>query len=276
MLYNRSISRAVELSGKLAPGKTEVVESLATGLAKADVIFTCLANDEAVTELIGVLLKEDVRGKLFVDCSTIHPDTTEAVAKAVLDHGAEFVAAPVFGAPAAADAGQLIAVLSGPATSVAKARPWFKGVTARAEIDMSGESYGKATRLKVIGNSFVIAMVEQLAEAHVVAEKSGLGTDALHQLIEALFGGPHAAYSSRMLSGDYHKRKEPLFAVDLALKDARHAQDLARSSGARLHIGEIGAAHLRNVKEHSGSSGDIAGIYGALREEAGLPFENNV
>lgn len=38
---------------------------------------------------------------------------------------------------------------------------------------------------------------------------------------------------------------------------------------------EVGDAHLAAVKEHMGARGDIAGIYGAVRQEAGLKFEND-
>lgn len=255
-------------------GKTEVIESLTAGVKKADIIFTCVANDAAVKELVKNMLEAEVRGKLFIDCSTIHPDATESVAKMVHNRGAEFVAAPVFGAPTAADAGQLIAVLAGPKASVDKAKPYFKGVMARAEIDMSGAPCSKATSLKILGNTFIVNMVEQLAEAHVVAEKSGLGTHTLHQFVEVMFPGPYTAYSQRMLSGDYYLRKEPLFGVDLARKDAGHAKDIARSAGARMLSVETADAHLEKVKHHSGEKGDIAGIYGAVRNEAGLKFEN--
>jgi 3-hydroxyisobutyrate dehydrogenase-like beta-hydroxyacid dehydrogenase len=275
MLYNRSKQRSIELSQTLPAGKTEVVESIEDGVSKADVIFICLANDQVVEDALSQALKADVKGKLFIDCSTIHPDSTEKVAKAVVDAGAAFVAAPVFGAPAMADSGQLIGVLAGPKASVERAKPYFKGVTARAEVDMSDEPYSKSSTLKIIGNSFVLNMVEQLAEAHVLAEKSGLGTTHLHHFIETMFPGPYAAYSMRMLSGDYHKREEPLFAVDLARKDARHMMSMAKAAGTRLQNVETGDAHLVKVKEYRGEKGDLAGIYGAVRQEAGLKFEND-
>lgn len=275
LIYNRSKQRAVDLHEKLPAGKTEVVESLTDAAGKADVIITCIANDDAVNETVTTLLQADVKGRLFIECSTIHPETTQSVADRVIAKGAEFVAAPVFGAPAAAEAGQLIAVLAGPKSSVDRARPWFKGVTARAEIDLAGQPYGKATTLKVIGNTFVFNMVEQLAQAHVLAEKSGLGTQPIHELVSTLFPGPYTAYSTRMLTGDYHKREEPLFAVDLARKDIRHAKALAESAGTTMQNIETADKHLAEVKEHCGPSGDIAGIYGAMRKEAGLKFEND-
>lgn len=276
LIYNRSPERAEALSSKLPAGKAEVVTDFKAGVSQADIILTCVANDEAVEALIDAATDGvDVTGKLFVECSTIHPDTTEAVANKVLSRGAEFVAVPVFGAPPMAAAGKLIAVMCGPGASVDRARPFFKDVTSSAVIDLSDEPYGKATTLKVLGNTFVLNMVEQLAEAHVVAEKSGLGTHLIHQLVENLFPGPYAAYSTRMLSGDYHNREEPLFAVDLARKDARHAKALAAAAGVRMQNVETADAHLAAVQEHAGASGDMAGIYGAVRKEFGLKFEND-
>lgn len=277
MIYNRTTQRAVDLNKKLPSGKTEVVESLSDAAAKADVIISCLANDEAVKQSLDAILSStDVKGKLFVECSTIHPDLTQQLGETITAAGAEFVAVPVFGAPAMADSGQLIAVMAGPKASVERARPWFKGITSRAEIDLSDQPYSKATTLKVIGNTFVFNMVEQLSEAHVLAEKTGLGTEPMHQLVESLLPGPYTAYSTRMLSGDYHTREEPLFAIDLARKDARHAKKLAVEAGVTMHNVETADAHFAEVQQHCGSKGDIAGIYGAVRKEAGLKFENQI
>lgn len=274
LVYNRTRQRSEELSAQLGTDKTEVVESIREGASKAEIIFITLSKDDVVEAAINEVLESYVTGKLIVECSTIHPDTTERIANAVVAKGAEFVAAPVFGAPAMADAGQLVGVLAGPKSSVDRAKPYFKGVMARAEIDMSDEPYGKALTLKLIGNTFILNMVEQLAEGHVLAEKSGLGTKYLHGWIESMFPGPYEAYSNRMLSGDYYQRDYPLFAVDLARKDAGHAMSLAKASGTRMRVAEVADAHLAEVKEHVGELGDIAGIYGAVRLEAGLTFEN--
>ncbi|KAK3379903.1 NAD binding domain of 6-phosphogluconate dehydrogenase-domain-containing protein [Lasiosphaeria ovina] len=276
LIYNRTRQRSVELSEKLGADKTAVVDSVAEGVAQADVIITCVANDKAMEATVDEIIKQggDIAGKLFVDCSTIHPDTTERVGKALTDKGAEFVAGPVFGAAAMAESGMVISVLAGPKASVDRARPYFKGVTARAEIDMSGEPWGKALLLKVTGNAFILGMVEMLAEGHVLAEKTGLGTKYLDSLVGNMFGGPFGAYSGRLVSGDYYKRDPPAFAVDLARKDAGHALSLAKAAGTRMRIVEVADEHLKLVKEHVGENGDLAGIYGAIRLEAGLDYRN--
>lgn len=274
-IYNRSKQRAVDLSASLPSGKTEVAESVEDGVTKADVIFMCLANDAAVTETVKAVVKADVKGKVIVDCSTIHPDTTEAIAKTINSKGAEFVACPVFGAPAMADAGQLVPVATGPKSAVDRIKPFLEGVTSRAIIDMSDEPYKKASQLKLLGNTFIANMIEQVAEGHVLAEKSGLGTQHSHKFIELVFPGPYAAYSNRMLSGDYWKRKEPLFHADLARKDVGHARKIAEDCGVRLDNLEVADAHLAKIQKHT-DNGDIAAIYGAVRQENGLKFENDV
>ncbi|KAL2159964.1 hypothetical protein VTH06DRAFT_2097 [Thermothelomyces fergusii] len=276
LIYNRTKQRSIEFAEKLPAGKTEISDSVPEGVARADVIFTILAKDDIVEAMAETILEAvDVKGKLFVDCSTIHPDTTARVAKRFLERGAEFVAAPVFGAPAMAEIGQLVGVLAGARPSVQKARQFFKGVMARSEIDMSDEPYEKALTLKLIGNTFILNMIEQLSEGLVLSEKSGLGTQYLNQFVENLFPGLYVAYSNRIQSGAYHRMSYPLFPVDLARKDARHALSLAEACGVRIRNLEVADAHLAAVKEHDGELGDVAGIYGALRAESGLKYENN-
>ena len=60
----------------------------------------------------------------------------------------------------------------------------------------------------------------------------------------------------------------------MARKDAKHALDLAKAAGARMKDVEVADSHLADVQKKMGSKGDIAGIYGAVRQESGLSFEN--
>lgn len=63
-----------------------------------------------------------------------------------------------------------------------------------------------------------------------------------------------------MLSGDYYKREEPLFAVDLARKDARHAQAIANKNGMTMNNVHLADKLLQVVKEQKGEKGDLAGM----------------
>jgi len=273
IIYNRTSQRAHDLSAQI--GHSTVVSTITDAVKKSDIIFICVGDDKAIQDTVDAALSSgDVKGKLFVDCSTVHPDTTEGLTKAITAKGAHFVACPVFGAPAMAEGGQLVCVLAGPKADVDKVKPYTTGVMGRAVIDFSDEEPRKAELMKVIGNTMVLQMVESLAESHVVAEKSGLGVDRLQSFIELMFPGPYVAYAKRMSSGDYYNRESPLFAVDLARKDARHALNIANEAGAKMKAVEVAENHLKHVKEEKGEKGDLAGIYGAVRQESGLKYEN--
>ncbi|KAI5920226.1 NAD binding domain of 6-phosphogluconate dehydrogenase-domain-containing protein [Camillea tinctor] len=276
ILFNRTKKRAEDLAAKFPQGKAEVVDSIEEGVKKADIIFTIISNDAAVKETIEAILKADVKGKVIVECSTIHPDTTEQVAQEITAKGGEFVASPVFGAPAAADAGALIFVPAGPRSSIEKVRPYIKGVMGKAEIPFEDKPYGSALKLKLIGNTFILNMASVLGEGFTVAEKSGVGVEPVKQFVDTIFGGVYSAYAERMSKGTYWRMEEPLFSADNARKDAGHAMNLAKSSGAEFKLTEVADGYLKTVAEHAGGSkGDIAGIYGAARKHSGLKYEND-
>ena len=82
------------------------------------------------------------------------------------------MACAVFGTPAMAEGGQLVCVLAGPKEDVEEVVPYCKGMMGRANIDFGGQPPEKATLLKVIGNTFILSMVETISEGQVVAEKT--------------------------------------------------------------------------------------------------------
>lgn len=94
IIFNRTQKRAVDLNTKLPSGKSTIASSLEEAVSKADIIFTCLGDDAAINDTIATAVKGNVKGKLFVDCSTVHPDTTNMLAKSIQGQGAEMVACP--------------------------------------------------------------------------------------------------------------------------------------------------------------------------------------
>lgn len=86
-------------------------------------------------------------------------------------------------------AGQLYFVLAGPKALVQKVIPYTKGVMGKGYLDFADQDYGKASILKVLGNSVIFAAVEGLAEGLTLAEKSGVGVDSLVQFVDNMFPG---------------------------------------------------------------------------------------
>ena len=162
IVFNRTLERASDFQ-KSHPDHVAVAPSIEDAVSKSNIIFTCLGDHAAVQATVDTICKTDIQNKLFVDCSTVHPDTTNETGSTLSSHGASFVACPVFGAPAMADAGQLICVLAGTSESIDKVLPYCKGVMGRANIEYRDQPCGQATLLKVIGNTLILNMVEALA-----------------------------------------------------------------------------------------------------------------
>ncbi|KAF7715984.1 Uncharacterized protein PECH_004591 [Penicillium ucsense] len=283
ILYNRTSSRAVTHAENIGSNNVTVAQSLSEAVAASDLIFACVGDDTAIEAIAEEILSDknaDLSGKTFVDCSTVHPDTSRRLEASFTARGAGFVACPVFGAPNMADAGQMIVVPAGKQASIAKATPFFEGVTAKATIDLSDGSgadvdVSRASTFKVLGNSFILNTIGVLAESLTAADATGLGTGPFRQWLELFNPGPFVKYADRMISGDYYQREEPLFAVDLARKDLRHAASLAKEGGQRMRNGEVMDGLLQGVKAEKGEKGDVAAVYGAARKAAGLNFENH-
>ena len=99
IIFNRTQKRATDLNATLSSGKLSVASSLEEAISKGDIIFTCLGDDAAIRDTITTALKGSVKGKLFVDCSTVHPDTTDMLAKSIHGQGAKLVAYASFLSP---------------------------------------------------------------------------------------------------------------------------------------------------------------------------------
>ncbi|KAL3474337.1 hypothetical protein BJX99DRAFT_231664 [Aspergillus californicus] len=282
-VYNRTTSKASAFAASLNTQKPQAAvaaPTLPAAVKDASITFICVGDDAALDQTITALTTDpslDLKDKIIVDCSTVHPDTSRRTHATLAALGVSFIACPVFGAPNAADAGQMVVVPAGSPAAIDRIKPFLEGVTARAALDLgpeAAEDVGRAALLKVLGNTFILNTVETLAEGLVAAEKSELGRDVYVQWVNTMFPGPFAKYAERMASGEYFKREEPLFAVDLARKDLRHAASIGEKAGMVLPSVKITDGYLKVVKEEKGEKGDIAAVYGAIRKEAGLSFDN--
>jgi 3-hydroxyisobutyrate dehydrogenase-like beta-hydroxyacid dehydrogenase len=93
---------------------------------------------------------DNLSGKIFVDCSTVHPDTTKSVTEELKSRKATFLAAPMFGGPAIAAPGKLVVAIGGTSSAVETVKPYFQDVIARKVI-VCNEEPSSASMLKIAG-----------------------------------------------------------------------------------------------------------------------------
>ena len=237
-----------------------------------------ISNDAVLRDTVESFIKSgNVQGKILCDSSTVHPDTSAAVALDLEKAGASFVAGPVFGASPMAKAGKLIFTVAGPAAARKAISPYLKDVMGKAVIDL-GEDVSKSSMLKINGNILVVSFMEVISEAHVFAEKTGLGSEVLESMIGEMFGPVLLSYSKRLTTGAYAPApsEKAGFDVNLSIKDAKHALSCADAAGLKLPVSEVALGHMEAAKkfgeEHEGRPLDSSSMYGVLRQKGGLDF----
>lgn len=148
--HNRTMSRGDALQ-ELGASPSASIADLARN---ADIIFLSLSDDGALDSTMSSLTSPEcaanMSGKIVVDTSTVHPDTTAAAHERLTHVGAKLVAAPVFGASPVAAEGQLLFILAGPDDAIQAIEPFLVGVMARSAIRL-GEDVTKSSLMKTAG-----------------------------------------------------------------------------------------------------------------------------
>jgi 3-hydroxyisobutyrate dehydrogenase-like beta-hydroxyacid dehydrogenase len=141
-----------------------------------------------------------------------------------------------------------------------------------------GTDVSKSSLLKIAGNIYVVSFMEVLSEAHVFAEKTGLGSEILETMIGDMFGPVLESYSKRLTTGAYAPAPDGKagFGVELAMKDSRHALNCANVAGTRLQVSKVALGNMEKAAEFGVKQGgrplDSSSMYGTIRQDAGLDF----
>lgn len=173
-----------------------------------------------------------------------------------------------------AEAGKLIFVTAGPPKATSKIAPYLNGVMGRSVIEM-GSDVSKSSLLKIAGNICVVSFMEVISEAHVFAEKTGLGSAILETMLGDMFGPVLESYSKRLTTGAYAPAVDGKagFDVQLAIKDAKHALNCAKEANTKLDVSEVALRHMETARTLVGDRPlDSSSMYGTIRTEAGLDF----
>ncbi|KOC12722.1 6-phosphogluconate dehydrogenase family protein [Aspergillus flavus AF70] len=270
---NRTMARGDPLKTLGATPET----SFAKLVGQCGIIFTMVSNDSVLQQLITSAIGSghSLRDKIFVDCSTVHPETVGLTVSKLKEQQASFLAAPVFGGNPIAVDGKLVFAIAGPKKASEVVKPLIQDVMGRKVIDC-GEDATKSSLLKIAGNIVTVNMMGAVGEAQVFAERTGLGTGPMEELIGEAFGAVAGGYSKRLTTGAYAPPLEsrPGFGVSLAIKDANHAFAMAKEHNVELPGLKVAHENMVAAREYAGECLDSSSMYGVLRQKAGMAFWN--
>lgn len=250
--WNRTRERAEPLAGD---GAT-VCDTPAEACAGAEVLVTMLADGPAVEAAVEGL---SLDGAAWAQMSTVGLATIEALAARA---GAGFVDAPVLGSRPQAEQGQLTVLAAGAAGARERCAPVFEAVGART-VDL-GDEPGAGTKMKLVLNHWVVALVEGVAETVALAE--GLGLDP-RRFLDIIDGGPMGPPYAKLKGTNMIDRSyPPSFSLRLAHKDAGLIAEAAAAAGLDLPLPQLVRERMGRAIEAGYGDDDFSATVEASRK----------
>ncbi|MCN9241964.1 NAD(P)-dependent oxidoreductase [Streptomyces sp. RY43-2] len=260
--WNRTRAKAEPLAANGA----QIADTPAEAVQGADVVLTMLYDGPATLEVMREAAPALRTGAAWVQSTTAGIEGVGELAGFARDHGLVFYDAPVLGTRQPAEAGQLTVLAAGPSSGRAVVTPVFDAVGSRTV--WAGEDGAEAggTRLKLVANSWVLAVTAATGE--VLALARGLGVDPQNFLDIIAGGGLDMGYLRAKADAILHdKLTPPSFAVTTAEKDARLIARAGEQHGVRLDLIAATAERFSRAAAQGHGAEDMAAAYFASFEE---------
>jgi 2-hydroxy-3-oxopropionate reductase len=261
--HNRSpepVEELIEHGGEGAQTAREAAD-------RSDVVITCLPDTEVVEAVMhasdGVMAGvED--GMTVVDCSTISPVATEALAGEFAEMGVDMLDAPISGGEEGAIEGTLSIMVGGDPDVLEAHMDLFSAMGE--SITHTGPS-GAGQTTKACNQIVVAAQMVGVSEALVFAEKAGADLEAV---VDAISGGAAACWTldnraPRMIRGNF----EPGFFAAYQYKDLRIATDAGEAFGAPMPLTGLAHELYKSMEENGMGRDDNSGVLQVVELLAG-------
>ena len=264
IVYNRTPTKVEALVARGAKAAASVSDACG-----GDAVMTMLADDNAVERVVfddgGVISSLPV-GAIHISSSTISVALSERLEAAHAKAGQRFVAAPVFGRPDVAAAGQLFVVAAGAPDAVEAAAPLFDAIGKKTFI--VSETPKAANLVKLSGNFLIASVIEAVGEAMALIGKAGVDRrQYLDILTSTLFDAPvYKTYGGLIADGKF----EPAgFAAPLGHKDIRLTLAAAEDLRVPMPLASLLRDRFLTLLAHGGDKLDWSAIGQLAAQDAG-------
>ncbi|MFJ7333028.1 NAD(P)-dependent oxidoreductase [Streptomyces sp. NPDC101110] len=260
--WNRTRSKAEPL----AADGVRIADSPAQAVQDAHVVLTMLHDGPATLDTMREAAPALRPGTAWVQSTTAGIEGVAELAAFADEHGLVFYDAPVLGTREPAEAGKLTVLAAGPTEARDRVTPVFDAVGARTVWSGEDGALGGATRLKLVANSWVLAVTAATGEA--LALSKALGVDP-QGFLDLVAGGPldmgYLRAKSELVLQD--RLTPPQFAVGTAAKDARLIVRAGLDNGVRLDVAEAAAARMERAAAQGHADEDMVAAYFASFDE---------
>ncbi len=235
-----------------------------SAIGDVDILFTMLAHPEAVQSTASGpdgFLAALRPGSLWVDCSTVNPEFSRAMAQQAQAHGVQHLDAPVTGTKPQAESGTLTFFVGGAEASLDTCRPYLEMMGSKV-LHIGG--HGMGTALKVVINLMLASAMATFAEASRLGQGLGLTQELL---FNTLLGGPVAApfltaKRPKMEQGDYAAQ----FPLRWMEKDLRMVEEAAAAAAVELPLAPAVRALYQAAEQAERGEQDFSALYAFLNQ----------
>src|SRR5262245_1901323 len=203
---------------------------------KAEIVFTIVTDAAAVR---AVALGEHGivaglrKGGVYIDMSTIAPDTSRAVAAEFAKAGSIMLDAPISGSPVTVTQGNASVMVGGDAAAFEHVKPVLLAIGPKVS-HIGGN--GLACQMKIAVNLLLMVEVIAFGEAVALAEKGGVKRDiAVDSILKSVAASPVLGYRGPFIL-EGKMPAVPLADVTLQQKDMLLALDLGRRLGSPVPL----------------------------------------
>jgi 3-hydroxyisobutyrate dehydrogenase len=206
----------------------------------------------------GGLMAGNVAGKLFINVSTVSPDTSRILAQSCQDKGASFMESPVSGSVKPAQDGTLIILAGGSDADYQKAKPLFE-VLGKLSLLVGPVGAGAAAKLAI--NYLLGLNLQGLAETVLFANANGVKTEDMLTIINegAIGNGITKLKSPAILKEEF----PAAFALKHLAKDLR----LAKEQGLETPLSTPLYDSFKQAQDAGLGDEDVMAIYSYLRRD---------
>jgi 3-hydroxyisobutyrate dehydrogenase len=229
-VWNRTAAKAQALEQHGA----SVAASPAALAASADIVLSILTDAAAIEATYDSgdgLLSGDIRGKLFVEMSTVRPETERALAGRISARGAAMIDCPVGGTTGPARDGKLLGFVGGETSDLERARPVLEQLCRRIE---HVGPVGAGASLKLAINLPLLVYWQAVGEAFALCRPLGLEPERLVSIFADTSGGPNVLKTRGGMLADAMRGRPPAnttFNIDSIRKDMATMIEEARALG---------------------------------------------
>jgi len=232
-----------------------------SGGAPAEIAIASLPSTAAVEEVARAL--PDTGVEVFVDMSTSPPALARQLADELGGHAIVSLDAPVSGGPRGAEGATLSIFVGGSAEGFARVEPVLRALGS-VVAHIGGPGAGQV--VKLCNNLMAGANMVAVAEACAVAAREGIDPKLFYELVTASTGDSRVLRTRYPLPGadEAHPANrdfEPMFMLDLIVKDLAFACELAAQVGVEAELARTALAAYVRGQELGLGRRDYSAVY---------------